>query len=156
MRRRGWLIGGVSAATVACVGLLAGPSIAERLMHPPDVDGFQAYVNQYAGVGSWSSSNDPGGPERDTAWVKTHPDEVLAEGNAACAWLGEQPDAPDVDPSGNTAFDTVLGKYLDDVQDFAPQELSSHARATVVVGAWAYLCHSDRASATSPRSRESD
>lgn len=124
---------------------------------------FQHSVATY--VGGWSDSTDPTGPQRDQAWVATHPVQVLAAGDRACAWLAGKPDAPDVDPTGKTSEDTLMNAYIGVAEgDFAYDApgadigvtLSPDARVTVVGAAWQYLCRSTWETKTAPRSLEED
>jgi len=153
MRIRGRYRWGVAAGLLLGTTVVGGSALAKAGSHPRDVPAFEVYVVTY--VGGWANSDDLGGPERDTAWVKTHPREVLAAGDRSCNWLAQQPSAPTVDPSGRFAFETVLGRY------FASSSgtrlgLSPSGESTVVAGAWAYLCRDDRDARTAPRSLEED
>ncbi len=149
-----WYVLVAALAGLAVVGFLAGPSLARQVLHFRDVAAFQTYVVTY--VDGWGSSLDPGGPARDLAWVKAHPDIVLAEGDRACVWLADQPAAPAVDPTGESAFDTVFGRYLSTTKGTSLTKLSPQGRSTVVAGAWEYLCHNAREAATAPRSLQED
>lgn len=159
--------------TVALVVLAAnvGPSVAGRLMHPRDVDAYQAYVGGLAdtdtiGTVSAEFAEDR---ERDAAWVAAHPDLLLAAGDRACDWLKTQPKAPKVDPAGNSDVSTLERDYLgvdfgsvdppaydDPGRDGVGLPISPDARYTVVAGAWEYLCWSTRESRTAPVSLEDD
>jgi len=151
MRIRGRYRWGAAVGVVVGLTVVGGSALASRVSHPREVAAFQGYVSTY--VGGWANSDDLGGPERDTAWVKAHPQAVLAAGDQSCAWLAQQPAAPTVDPSGRFAFETVLDRYL-----ASPSRtrlgLSSSGEGTVVAGAWAYLCRDDREARTAPRSLE--
>jgi hypothetical protein len=152
-RRRAFVIGFV-AASILLLAAFAGPSVARRLMHPRDSEAFQRYVSTY--VGTWSSSRDPGGPKRDRAWVAEHPDQVLDEGDRACRWLAGRPDAPDIDPSGRTDANTLMGIYVKQAEQEHPLALSFMGRHVLTAGAWAYLCWSEREEKSAPRSRGDD
>src|SRR5204863_1811278 len=102
-----------SIAAIVLVALVisaaAIPSIRERILHRRDAGAFNDYVSTY--IDGWRSSRDPGGQRRDKAWALAHPNLVLAEGDQACAWLEKQPDAGQVDPSGATSVDGLIGAY---------------------------------------------
>ena len=126
---------------------------------------FQHSVATY--VGGWSDSTDPTGPQRDQTWVTTHPVQLLAAGERACTWLAGRPDAPDVDPTGHTAEDTLMKAYIGvdwatgDLAYNAPGAdigvtLSPQGRVTVVGAAWQYLCRSIWEAKTAPKSLEED
>ena len=120
-------------------------------------------------VGDWSDSTDPAGPQRDQAWVAAHPVQVLAAGDRACTWLAGKPDAPSVDPTGNTSQEALITVYIG--VDLAPVAgdppynapgadigvtLSPQGRKTVVATAWDYLCRSTEQAKTAPRSLGED
>lgn len=147
-RLRGALLPAVVVAIIGVgVALVLGTS-GDR--HAGD---YQRYVRQY--VGGWSSSADPGGPQRDKVWVLSHPDQVLAEGDRACAWLLLRPDASDIDPTGRSTVDALAGLFVQAEHARNPR-LSTFGHATITAGAWAYLCSSVREDKTAPRSRDED
>lgn len=145
MRRR--LVVPLGAAALVVAGVVVDPSVAGRLLHPRDEDAFQSYVVIHM--------LHPG-TQRDEDWAADHPGEILVEGNRACTWLSHRESAPDVDPSGATSVDRLVSVYLDDTRDDTVLPLTWHGRATVVYGAWAYLCLSDRHDRTAPRSEDDD
>jgi hypothetical protein len=153
VRRRGVILAAL-AAVVITMGALVAPSIAGRITHPRDTSAFQSYVTTF--VGGWRSSADPEGPERDDAWAADHPDEVLAEGDRACDWLAQRPTAPEVDPSGKSDVSALANGYLRVANGERPLPLSREGRRTVIIGAWAYLCWSERGDKSSPPSLEED
>lgn len=153
VRRRGVLLAALLAVLLV-LGALAAPSIARRVAHPRDTTAFQAYVKTF--VGSWRSSADPDGSARDEEWAAGHSDEILAEGDRACDWLSQRPSAPEVDPSGNSDVGALASRYVTLSDRENPLPLSREGRRTVVVGAWAYLCWSERRDKTAPPSLEED
>ena len=162
--------GGLGAAVVAtvvgvaAVGALTGPTIAAQVMHPRDDAAFLDYVTTYSS--DWGSSADPTGPARDRAWVDSHLAEVTAAGLAACDWLSKKPNAPEVDPSGQSdsgalsveyvGIDVSQGLYDDPGSGAVKLPISPAARYTVVAGAWSYLCWSTHNSRTAPMTLEDD
>jgi hypothetical protein len=166
MIRRRHLVRALSVVAVCLVvaGTLTGWALARRASYPRDTSAFQHYVATY--VGGWSDSSDPTGPKRDEAWVAAHTDQVLAAGDRACSWLAARQNAPTVDPTGNTSFDSLMKAYVGvdfnspaGLPYYAPGAdigvtLSPVGRTAVVAGAWAYLCRSTREAKTAPRSLE--
>jgi hypothetical protein len=146
MRRRRLLLPLVVAA-VLVVGVLMGPSLAARLQHPRDVDAFQTYVVTYM--------PDSGSPA-DENWATEHPDDVLAEGDRACEWLSQRPSAPDVDPSGASSVPTLTNAYLKQARGEPEVPLTREGHRTLVVGAWGYLCWSERRDKSAPFSEDED
>lgn len=162
-------------ATVALfvVGVRTGPAVAGHLMHPRDIDEFQAYVGRLADTDMMGnvSPEIAVDRERDAAWVTAHADLVLAAGDRACDWLKAQPKAPKVDPTGRFGVDALWKAYLG--VDFAARAegdvayddpgsgdiglpISPEARLHVVAGSWEYLCWSTRESRTAPETLEDD
>jgi hypothetical protein len=152
--RGGAALVAVAVAAVAATGAVAGPALANRLRHPHDEAAFRQYVE--TNVGGWSDSSDPSGPQRDRDWVRAHPAQVLVAGGRACSWLAAQPRAPRIDPSGATAPDTLMRRYLDTRPPPDGLPLSEFGRSTVLAGAWTDLCWQTRQDHTSPRARRQD
>jgi dienelactone hydrolase len=125
-------------------------SVLSRDRHP---GAYQRHVQKY--VDGWSSSADPTGPKRDKRWVLAHPEEVLAEGDRACAWLARRPDAPDIDPTGNSMFG-VLSRRFARAEHRRNTSVSFYGHSTMTAGAWSYLCDSVRKEKTAPRSHQED
>jgi len=144
------VVGVLSAGAV----VVAGPAIAERIAHPRDEAAFTSYVDQY--LPGWRSSDSPGVPARDRTWVQQHPDAVLAEAEAACAWLASQPDAPDLVPSGSATVWATVRRYQDETGQTTGVDIDERSRGTIVVGAWEHLCHGSREAHTSPESADQD
>ncbi|MCZ7436046.1 hypothetical protein O7598_06560 [Micromonospora sp. WMMC241] len=130
MRKRlrvmvGMAVAGVLAAPVAVLWV--------HVTHPRDEDGYLAYLKQYGN----RQSDEPLEVLPPTA-------DLIAEGDAACDWLREQPYALwRQDPRyGELA---VYRRYLDQIGDRSPRwggalpDLDS-----VAGGAWNYLCAADR------------
>lgn len=141
----------VPAIVVATVG--GGIALAHSASRDTHAQDYQRYVRQY--VDGWSSSADPGGPRRDERWVLAHPDQVLAEGDRACSWLIQRPDAPDVDPTGRSTVD-VLARRFAEAEHARNPRVSILGHSTMTAGAWSYLCSSVREDKTAPRSRDED
>ena len=145
MRRRLLVSLGLAALLVA--GVMVGPSLADRVIYPRDEDGFHKYVVTYM--------LHPGTPQ-DKDWAIEHPDEVLAEGDRACAWLARRESAPDIDPSGATSVYTLVNAYLKHARKDSYIPLTRHGHANVVYGAWAYLCEAERRDKSAPQSEYED
>ncbi|MFZ0324573.1 MAG: hypothetical protein WAN48_10625 [Actinomycetes bacterium] len=157
MSHRGRVVGIAAAVVVVLVGIgvVAGPSVALRLMHLRNEAAFRDYVSTY--VGDWGSSENPNGPALDRIWVRTHPDLVQAEGDRACEWLARQPKAPRVDPSGDTSVGAMMTRYRKETRSTSREiGLAPTAQGTIVSGAWAYLCWWDRRTHTAPRTLTED
>lgn len=144
---------GIGAAAVLSVTAVGSAGI-DRLVYPRDEAGYRAYVDEY--VPGWWSSGLKGVPERDKAWLEAHPDAVLAEGDAACRWLAEQPPVPELVTSGTATVGATAARYLDASQPVSAVDVHEWTRSGVVVGAWAYLCPATRETRTSPVSNEDD
>lgn len=152
----------VAAVCVIVLGTMTAQAVAKQTSRDPVA--FQHSIATY--VGGWSDSTDPTGPQRDQAWVATHPAQLLAAGERACTWLAGKPDAPAVDPTGNTTEDNLMKAYIGvdfggDLAYNAPGAdigvtLSPQGRITVVGAAWQYLCRSTRETKTAPQSLEED
>jgi hypothetical protein len=149
--RRGFVTGALVVALIFAA--LVGPALARRVAHHRDQAAFSDYVATY--VGGWSSSADPGGPQRDLTWVRQHPDELVAEGDRACHWLAQRPAAPPVDPSRAFSVDALAEQYVSRPPASAPP-LSAAGYRTLVEGAWQYLCWSDRRARTAPAAHDPD
>ncbi|MBV9951339.1 MAG: hypothetical protein JO291_05280 [Acidimicrobiia bacterium] len=104
-------------------------------------------------IDGWVTSTDPQGPARYRAWAASHRATVMADGERACRWLAEQPSAGRVDPSGRTGVDAMATRYI---HQAPPLPVEEHRRSTLPVGAWAYLCRSERDDKTAPRSLHDD
>lgn len=133
--------------TVLVAGISVGPSVADRLIHPRDEDGFADYVVTHM--------LHPG-TQQDKDWATDHPDDILAEGDRACAWLSRRESAPDIDPSGATSVYSLVHAYLDDARADSALSLTRHGHANVVYGAWAYLCPAERHDKSAPQSEDDD
>ena len=155
MRRKRTAIAIVAAVgLVVGVAFITGPAVAERILHPRDEGAFTGYVATY--FPGWASSASPGVPARDLEWVKQHPDAVLAEGDAACAWLESQPDVPGLVPSGSATVGAMIGRYQRETADSTETDIDERSRSSIVAGAWGYLCHGAREAKTSPASTYDD
>jgi hypothetical protein len=137
----------LGGAALFVMGGVVGPSVADRMMHPRDEDGFQDYVVIHM--------LHPG-TQQDEDWAADHPDEILAEGNRACVWLSLRERAPDVDPSGAASVHNLVDAYLRDTRDDSTEPLTRLGHATVVHGAWEYLCRADRDDNSAPESEDED
>ena len=84
-----------------------GTTTLDRVLYPRDEAGFVAYVDEY--VPGWWSSEHRGVPGKDRTWLDQNPEAVLAEGDAACAWLAEQPAVPELVPSGTASSGVMVG-----------------------------------------------
>ena len=146
------VLGAVSL--VIGVAYVAGPAVAERILHPRDEDAFIAYVDRY--FPGWWSSVSQEVPARDRAWVERHPDAVLAEGEAACAWLESQADVPGLVPSGSVTVGAMIGRYKQESASSTGVDVDERSRSSIVAGAWAYLCHGAREAKTSPATTDDD
>ena len=158
MRLRARLISGLilgMSVTLALVILLGGgPWLLHQVAHRSDPDAFQSYVA--TNVGHWHSRRDPGGARRDKDWFATHPDAVMAEGRAACAWLHVREDAPSVDPTGASTIAQMTSWYLGDRGTSDVPVVSAVDRRTIVAGAWRYLCWWDQHAKTAPARDEDE
>jgi len=143
---------------VAFVAVLAvtplGTAALDRVVYPRDEAGFVAYVDEY--VPSWWSSELKGVPARDHAWLESHPEAVLAEGDAACAWLADQPVVPELVPSGGASSGVMSVRYREATVNVTSLEVHEWTRSGVVAGAWAYLCEATHETRTSPESDDPD
>lgn len=144
----------VALVAVLALGVAGWPTLQRQVQHRSDSEAFHEYVSTY--VGGWYSSEDPGGAERDEAWVAAHADAVLAAGQSACEWLGTREDAPSLDPTGASTVAALTERFLDENPDLEVAELSPMGRRRVVYGAWAYLCWWDRRDKTAPVSADPD
>ena len=133
---------------VAGLVVVTGAAMAARTANPRDEVAFVAYEDR--NFPGWSSSGSRGVPARDRDWADQHPEAVLAEGDAACAWLDSQPDVPDLVPSGSATVETTALRYLEKTSDSTGVDIDEQSRARIVIGAWAYLCPGTRDAHTSP------
>lgn len=145
LRRR--LLVPLVVALVLVVGVLLGPSLAQRLLHPRDVDAFQTNVVTYMLYP---------GTQADKTWAAEHPDDVLAEGDRACEWLSQRSPAPDVDPSGASDVQTLATAYLKQAREKPEVPLTREGHREIVLGAWVYLCWSERRDKSAPISEYDD
>lgn len=143
-----------AGAAVLGIGVLVVPDAARAVVHQRDEAAFLDYARSYVGL-SWSSDR-PLDDDRDRAWVRDRPNQVLVEGDAACAWLARQPRAPDVDPTGHLTSDATARRYLAGTAFARPAELSDLGRFDLVGGAWEHLCWSFRQDRTAPVSLRKD
>ena len=137
---------------VAGLVVITGTAIAARHANPRDEGAFVAYEDRV--FPGWSSSGSRGVPARDRDWADQHPEAVLAEGDAACAWLDSQPDVPDLVPSGSATVETTALRYLEKTSESTGVDIDERSRAWIVIGAWAYLCPGTREAHTSPVSTD--
>ena len=126
-------VGIVAALATAGIG---APSIRRDVVHRPDSEAFQTYLQTY--IGNWRDSRDPNRWKVDKRWAADHPDAVLAEGKAACAWLARRPDPPSVDPSGSSMSSLVGIRYQKKNPVSKVPGVSRMGRDTTVAGAWTY------------------
>ena len=148
VRRRGVPLAALLSVALT-MAAIAAPSVAGSITHPREISAFQDYVRTF--------SANPGAPQRDKVWATDHPEQILAEGDRACDWLSHRPYAPKVDPSGDSDVATMANRYLALRQgEGVPLPLSREAHRVVVIGAWAYLCWSDRRDKTAPVSLAED
>ena len=130
---------------------MVGPSVIGHLTHPRDEEAFRDYVA--ISMTRWTNTADPGGPERDAAWVAAHPGELVAEGDRACRWLSlrDEDSVPDISTAG-----TLAGYYYKHAMTEHPLPLSKIAWRYVTAGAWNYLCWSTGEAKTAPRTGDRD
>ncbi|MFI5834709.1 hypothetical protein ACIA5A_13635 [Micromonospora sp. NPDC051300] len=130
MRKRlrivcGLALAGVLALPVAVLGV--------HVAHPRDEDGYLAHLKQY------------GDRQTDQPLRVLPPTaDLVAEGDAACDWLREQPYALWRHDAryGELA---VYERYLDEVGDRPPTwGAALPDLRSVTGGAWTYLCPADR------------
>jgi hypothetical protein len=152
MRRRGIVL--VVLGIVGAGFLFVGSGAAEAMIRVHRESQFNGYWHTY--LPGWGSSASPGVPQRDRAWTREHPDAVLAEGYAACAWLAAQPQVPDLVPSGAATVDAMARRYQGATAASTNVDIDERSRSTIVVGAWAYLCPGTRDSRTSSQSASDD
>lgn len=153
MRRRRIVLivlGIVGAGVLA----LVGPAAAQAMFRVHRESQFSGYWHTY--LPDWRSSASRGVPKRDREWARSHPQAVLAEGYAACAWLVSQPTVPDLVPSGAATVSRMSRRYQYETVATTKVDIDERSRSTIVVGAWAYLCPSTRSSRTSPQSPNDD
>jgi hypothetical protein len=116
----------------------------------PDEAAYQDYVVTY--IGDYYDSRTPDAGPADRRWVTAHADLVLAEGNAACAWLRTQPKAPRTRTNtGPYSLTEVLARYGESP---TTTPLSAGGRSTIAAGAWEHLCRSERSERTSPTAED--
>jgi hypothetical protein len=113
---------------MALVVLAIAGLLTVLLSHPRDVDGYLSYLKKY------------GNPHSAGPVAQLPPgDQLLAEGDAACAWLGEQPRAL-WNTEGNSIGEYVT-RYLDDTGGSVPAwGAGVPGRGSVAIAAWNYLC----------------
>ena len=133
--------GAVALLAMAATGCAAGTAGSE-----PDEAAYQEYVTTY--VGDYYDSRTPDAGPADRRWVTANADLVLAEGNAACAWLRTQPKAPrERTNSGPYSLTEVMTRYGGSP---TTTPLSEGGRSTIAAGAWEHLCRADRGEHVSP------
>ncbi|MEV5823818.1 hypothetical protein AB0L22_32175 [Micromonospora haikouensis] len=129
MRKRTRVVLGlVTAAALAAPVAVAGV----HLTHRRDEDGYLAYLKEY------------GDPHSDAPVPVLPPAaDLLAEGDAACDWMREQPYALwRTEPRYH--FVAVHERYLQRVAGHPPRWGTGLPDINMVVaGAWAYLCPAD-------------
>lgn len=144
---------GLAAMAVVAVTPV-GTAALDRVMYPRDEAGYLDYVEEQ--VPGWWSSELKGVPELDRAWLQRHPDAVLEEGDAACAWLADQALVPDLVPSGAASVSGMIGRYQRATIDATSVDIHEFTRSGLVAGAWAHLCPATRETRTSPESEDTD
>jgi hypothetical protein len=77
----------------------------------------------------------------DRAWIFEHRPEVLAEGNRACEWLGQQPQASSRSDD-RYSVETLAARYGAATEPIA--KVSPSNRGNIAVQAWAHLCEDVR------------
>jgi hypothetical protein len=148
---------GLTAVVVAGALLLAGAVLA---IVPAFGNGElqrneQLFRSDLASAFPDVPTSRPVAPVEDRAWVKANPALVLSAGNAACAWLAQTPEVPEVVPSGTALPNVVAANYLhseatDDL------DINDRSRFLVVTLAWADLCPSTLAAHTSRATEAED
>jgi hypothetical protein len=88
--------------------------------------------------------------QHDRAWLDEHRDIVLADGRAACEWLEQFPEAPEIVPSGDADSAEFRARYIQQTRESTQMAVSKRTRIAVLAGAWEYLCPGTRDSRTSP------
>ena len=128
--------------------LLALPVAVFARDTPPQRDepGYVSDVNA-----EWAGSLEH--PAQRRAWAAAHRAELVQAGDAACAWLDRQPDAPRVDPSGRSAGTAVFARAK---SELAGLGLEPSLQSEVIGLAWAYLCPGWEDDKTAPLRRGDD
>ncbi len=130
--------------------MLAAPTAERQVVRQRDPQAFQAYITTY--MDTWSRSDQIDHSEQDLRWVTDHPQDALALGDGACAWLRTLPDAPEVDPSGATSWGARYDEAMRETDLGATTNLSAEGKYVVVAASWSYLCWWDRVDKTAPES----
>ncbi|WFE38087.1 hypothetical protein [Micromonospora sp. WMMD998] len=129
MRKRLWVMVGLAVAGVLAVPVAV---LGVHVTHPRDEDGYLAYLRQYGN----RQSDEPLRVLPPTA-------DLIAEGDAACDWLREQPYALWRHDRRYREM-VVYQRYLTQVGDRPPRwgnELPD--QDSVTGGAWHHLCPAD-------------
>ncbi|MEU7574244.1 hypothetical protein [Micromonospora sp. NPDC049240] len=122
---------GLAVAGVLAVALTV--VLGVHVTHPRDEDGYLAYLRQYGD----RQSDEPLPTLPPTA-------DLIAEGDAACGWLREQPYALWRHDRRYREL-VVHQRYLDHLGDRAPRWGSALPDLASVAGAaWSHLCAADR------------
>ncbi|MFC8851016.1 MULTISPECIES: hypothetical protein [unclassified Micromonospora] len=130
MRKRLRVVLGLVVAAVLAVPVTV---VGVHVVHPRDEDGYLAYLKRY------------GDPNSDAPLPVLPPAaDLLAEGDAACDWMREQPYALwRTEPQYHSV--AVHERYLQHIAGRSPSWGADPPEiALVVAGAWAHLCPADR------------
>jgi hypothetical protein len=145
--RKAFVVPSVIVAVLVIGGLVAFKSLHSSNRR------FINYVHSYAT--QWRSSELPGRPQRDRAWIDAHEASVISEGKRSCAWLAKQPDAPRVDPSGHFDISRLAMRYVTHAEG-RDVPLARITKWSVAGGAWNYLCPDEMRGKTAPRPTQDD
>lgn len=130
-----WLVKGPAIALVT-MSVVAGGRWWNDWTHQVS---YYDYLDKYVVAAG------PRGPDAKAEarqWLSSHHDVYLAEGRAACEWLKEYPEVPEVVPDGSADSSLLAKRYVQQTADSTQFSGSAHTRAQVDRAAWAMLCPS--------------
>lgn len=78
-------------------------------------------------------------PSNQLAHFEAHHDLFLAEGQAACEWIAQFPQVPDIVPDGSADPALYAQRYID-ANPSSPLEVAQRRRMLVDRAAWYSLC----------------
>ena len=138
------------------VGTTLAAASGSDVRNARDVQGFAAYVTHTADFFATTRATSTILPDPDQRWAAEHPEAMLAEGDRACEWLNEQPNAPDVDPDLSYETHALTLRYLSGADLDERVDQTHLGQIGLVAGAWEYLCRNTRTVKTTPYDADGD
>ncbi|HVQ86636.1 MAG TPA: hypothetical protein VMT88_00490 [Actinomycetes bacterium] len=130
---RTWLVKAPVIITVLLLAIAGGRWLNDNQHQVA----YYAYLDRYV-VGSWSHG--PEEKQQAREWLDSHHDLFLVEGRAACKWLEQFPEVPEIVPDGSADSSALASRFVEETADSSQMNIPKRHRVMVDRAAWAELC----------------